>query len=220
MCFTLFRDNFYKNFASSESIDRKEKKDNLFQEYSNVLRLNSYRQRLNGSLLYKQVVQLNRVTLIWIPKSWQRVNIHQSTDIARFNYHESSEKSERERNRRIDEKQFSLHRLGKCSFSNRRPFSANHRISLFGLFRKEGRRRRAKREGGGRFHEPLGEDNLTIRAKGRCCTRRCAIRFYYGNARLVSNAVLSVEDFGSWCRVAAVFNRVQRPSAFEISQPI
>lgn len=126
MCFTLFRDNFYKNFASSESIDRKEKKDNLFQEYSNVLRLNSYRQRLNGSLLYKQVVQLNRVTLIWIPKSWQRVNIHQSTDIARFNYHESSEKSERERNRRIDEKQFSLHRLGKCSFSNRRPFSANH----------------------------------------------------------------------------------------------
>lgn len=100
MCFTLFRDNFYKNFASSESIDRKEKKDNLFQEYSNVLRLNSYRQRLNGSLLYKQVVQLNRVTLIWIPKSWQRVNIHQSTDIARFNYHESSEKSEREKNRR------------------------------------------------------------------------------------------------------------------------
>lgn len=96
----------------------------------------------------------------------------------------------------------------------------SHRISLFGLFRKEGRRRRAKREGGGRFHEPLGEDNLTIRAKGRCCTRRCAIRFYYGNARLVSNAVLSVEDFGSWCRVAAVFNRVQRPSAFEISQPI
>lgn len=127
MCFTLFRDNFYKNFASSESIDRKEKKDNLFQEYSNVLRLNSYRQRLNGSLLYKQVVQLNRVTLIWIPKSWQRVNIHQSTDIARFNYRESSEKSERERNRRIDEKQFSPHRLGKCSFSNRRPFSANHR---------------------------------------------------------------------------------------------
>lgn len=127
MCFTLFRDNFYKNFASSESIDRKEKKNNLFQEYSNVLRLNSYRQRLNGSLLYKQVVQLNRITLIWIPKSWQRVNIHQSTDIARFNYHESSEKSERERNRRIDEKQFSPHRLGKCSFSNRRPFSANHR---------------------------------------------------------------------------------------------
>lgn len=37
-----------------------------------------------------------------------------------------------------------------------------------------------------RFHEPLGEDNLTIRGKGRCCTRRCAIRFYYGNARLVS----------------------------------
>lgn len=100
------------------------------------------------------------------------------------------------------------------------PQITSHRISLFGLFRKEGRRRRAKREGGGRFHEPLGEDNLTIRAKGRCCTRRCAIRFYYGNARLVSNAVLSVEDFGSWCRVAAVFNRVQRPSAFEISQPI
>lgn len=64
MCFTLFRDNFYKNFASSESIDRKEKKDNLFQEYSNVLRLNSYRQRLNRLLLYKQVVQFNRVTLI------------------------------------------------------------------------------------------------------------------------------------------------------------
>lgn len=88
--------------------------------------IHTNRQRLNGPLLYKQVVQLNRITLIWIPKSWQRVNIHQSTDIARFNYHESSEKSERERNRRIDEKQFSLHRLGKCSFSNRRPFSANH----------------------------------------------------------------------------------------------
>lgn len=126
MCFTLFRDNFYKNFASSESIDRKEKKNNLFQEYSNDW-IHMNRQRLNRLLLYKQVVQLNRVTLIWIPKSWQRVNIHQSTDIARFNYHESSEKSERERNRRIDEKQFSLHRLGKCSFSNRRPFPANHR---------------------------------------------------------------------------------------------
>lgn len=41
-----------------------EKKRRIFQEYSNVLRLNSYRQRLNGPLLYKQVVQLNRVTLI------------------------------------------------------------------------------------------------------------------------------------------------------------
>lgn len=102
MCFTLFRDNFYKNFvsnfASSESIDRKEKKNNLFQEYSNDW-IHMNRQRLNRLLLYKQVVQLNRVTLIWIPKSWQRVNIHQSTDIARFNYHESSEKSEREKNR-------------------------------------------------------------------------------------------------------------------------
>lgn len=83
--------------------------------------------------------------------------------------------------------------LENVPLSNHRPFSANHRTSLFGLFRKEGRRRRAKRrrererEGEWeRFHEPLGEDNLTIRGKGRCCTRRCAIRFYYGNARLVS----------------------------------
>ena len=123
---------------------------------------------------------------------------------------------ERKRNRRINQKQFSHTDLENVPLSNRRPFFANHRrfAPLFGLFRKESRqtsfraKRRREREKGGEFHEPLGEDNLTIRAKGRCCTRRCAIRFYCGNARLVSSAALSVEDFGPWCRVAAPYSTV------------
>lgn len=138
--------------------------------------------------------------------------------MAQFDYHESKVgKIRKTKGREIEEKQSRIDHgnnsvtscLENVPFSNRLPFSCHFRAARIRAYferqRPDGEREREKeekREKGRRVSRATREDNLTIRAKGRCCTRRCAIRFWYGNARLVLNAVLVGGGFRR-CRVAA-----------------